>query len=71
MLVKQLPLIKYNPSKKMENIYRLYTNKVSTKGVKIPYLSKSLIFKLMKIIGRTKSVSCYIIYQYETSMLFL
>ena len=35
-----IPFIKFNPSKKMENIYRLYSNEISTKGIKIPYLNK-------------------------------
>jgi len=54
------PLIKYNPSSRQENIYRLYTDKIATDGRKIPYLKKASIFKLMKTIGRTKSVSVYI-----------
>ena len=54
------PLIKYNPSSRQENIYRLYTDKISTDGRKIPYLKKASIFKLMKVIGRTKSVSIYV-----------
>ena len=54
------PLIKYNPSTRQENIYRLYADKTSTDGRKIPYLKKASIFKLMKAIGRTKSVSIYI-----------
>ena len=54
------PLIKYNPSSRQENIYRLYTDKISTDGRKIPYLKKASIFKLMKVIGRTKCVSIYI-----------
>jgi len=54
------PLIKYNPSSRQENIYRLYTDKISTDGRKIPYLKKAVIFKLIKAIGRTKSVSVYI-----------
>jgi hypothetical protein len=54
------PLIKYNPSSKQENIYRLYTDKISTDGRKIPYLKKSSIFKLMKNIAKTKSVAIYI-----------
>ena len=57
---KEIPFIKYNPSKRMENIYRLYTNNISTTGKKIPFLNKSLIFKLIKQIGKTKSVSLYI-----------
>lgn len=54
------PLIKYNPSVKLEKVYRLYTNKISTDGRKIPFLARSNIFKLMKEIGKTKSVTVYI-----------
>jgi hypothetical protein len=54
------PLIKYNPSSRQENIYRIYTDKVATDGRKIPFLKKASIFKLMKNIGKTKSVSVYI-----------
>ena len=54
------PLIKYNPSTRQENVFRLYADKVATDGRKIPYLKKSTIFKLMKTIGKNKSVSVYI-----------
>ena len=57
------PLIKYNPSSRQENIYRLYTDKISQDGRKIPYLKKSTIFKLMKNIGKTKSVCVFIEYE--------
>ena len=54
------PLIKYNPSTRQENVYRLFTDKIATDGRKIPYLEKSEIFKQMKNIAKTKSVSVYI-----------
>ena len=54
------PLIKFNPSTKQENIFRLYTDKLSTDGRKIPFLSKNTIFKLIKTIGKNKSISVYI-----------
>ena len=54
------PLIKYNPSSRQENVYRLYADKISTDGRKIPYLKKAIIFKLMKTIGKGKSVTIYI-----------
>ena len=54
------PLIKYNPSSRQENVYRLYTDKIATDGRKIPYLKKAAIFRLMKNIGRGKSVSVYV-----------
>jgi hypothetical protein len=51
------PLIKFNPATRRENIYRLYVDKISKDGRKIPFLSKAIIFKLMQTIGRSKSVS--------------
>ena len=57
---QQNPLIKFNPSSRQENVYRLYTDKTAIDGRKIPYLKKGTIFKLIKSIGRTKSVAIYI-----------
>jgi hypothetical protein len=57
---KNIPLIKYNPSQKQEKIYRLFSNKTSTTGKKIPYLSKGIIFKLIKHIGKNKGISLFI-----------
>ena len=57
---QDIPLIKLNPAKKKENIYRLYTDKISKNGKKIPYLDKGAIFKWDKVIGRTQSVAVYI-----------
>jgi len=54
------PLIKFNPSSRQENLYRLFTDKVAKDGRKIPFLKKAVIFKLMKNIGKTKSVSVFI-----------
>jgi hypothetical protein len=60
MLRKKIPLIKYNPAKRLEKIYRLYTNKVATNGKKIPYLPLKTINKLIKSIGKKKGVAVYI-----------
>jgi len=57
---EQNPLIKYNPSTRQENVYRLYTDKISIDGRKIPFLKKAIIFKLIRNIGKNKSVSVYI-----------
>jgi hypothetical protein len=57
---KECPLIKHNPSSRQENIYRLYTDNISTDGRNIPYLNKATIFRLIKSIARNKSVSVYI-----------
>ena len=54
------PLIKYNPSSRQENIYRLYTDQIAADGKKIPFLKKAIIFNLIKNIGKTKSVTVFI-----------
>ena len=53
------PMIKYNPGKGQENIYRLYTERRSSSGKKIPLMKRTLIFQLMKTIGMRKSVTIY------------
>jgi len=63
------PLIKYNPSVKLENIYRLYADKISTDGRKIPFLDRATIFKLMRDIGKTKTVAVYINESITSSLL--
>jgi hypothetical protein len=57
---KSNPLIKYNPSPRQENIYRLYTDKIAMDGSKILYLKKPAIIQLMSNIAKTKSVAVYI-----------
>lgn len=56
---KNNPLIKFNPSFKQDNIYRLYADEVSSDGKKIPHLSIAKINDLKQKIGKTKSVSIY------------
>jgi hypothetical protein len=57
---QDVPLIKMNLSKRQENIYRLYADKIATNGKKIPYLDKGAIFKWDKLMGKNKSVAVYI-----------
>lgn len=64
------PLIKYNPGQRQENIYRLFADKIAKDGRKIPYLSRANILKLMKTIGKSKTVSVYIQYKWRDTMLF-
>jgi hypothetical protein len=56
---KDFPLIKFNPETRQENIYRLYTEQMTMDGRKIPFLNKAIIFKLIKNIGKSKSVAVY------------
>lgn len=53
------PLIKFNPESRQENIYRLFAPEITVDGRKIPFLSKAIIFKLMRSIGKNKSVAVY------------
>jgi hypothetical protein len=62
---KDFPLIKYNPETRQENIYRLFAPDMTIDGRKIPYLQKAVIFKLMRSIGRNKSVAIYTNIQYN------
>ena len=57
---EQIPFIKYNPSLKQEKWLRLYSNKMSIDGRKIPFLPKETIIRLLKTIGKTKSVCVFI-----------
>jgi len=56
---QEFPLIKFNPETRQENIYRLYADKMTSDGRKIPNLNKAIIFKLVKGIGKGRSVSVY------------
>ena len=60
---QECPLIKYNSASKQEKIYRLYADKDSIDGRKIPYLERAEIFKLQRTIGKTKAVSVFIKYK--------
>lgn len=60
---KTHPLIKYNPSIRQENIYRIYTDKISTDGRKIPSLKKTTLLRIIKEVGNTpKTVTIYVEY---------
>ena len=52
------PMIKYNPGKKQENIYRLYS-KINN-NTKIPFLSQKTIIKYSKIMGKTNTISIFV-----------
>jgi hypothetical protein len=62
---KNNPLIKFNPSFKQENIYRLYADEATSDGKKIPNLSIAKINDLKQKIGKNKSVSIYMVITYN------
>lgn len=64
---EKIPLVKYNPGTRKENIYRLYTaGNVATNGKQIPYLytqygnRKGKIIRLSRAIAKHKRVAFYI-----------
>ena len=56
---EDLPFIKYNPGSRQENIYRLYSDKLSKGGKKIPFLKRQQIVNLSKI-GGSREILLYI-----------
>jgi len=59
---KTVPLIKYNPATRQENVYRLYTKSLTKDGRKIPYLPRATVFRIMRTVGKSRSVTAYIEY---------
>ena len=55
-----VPFIKLNPGSRKEKLYRIFTNSISSDGRKIPYLSKAIILKLSRDIGKTKRLAFFI-----------
>ena len=54
-----IPFISFNPRVKKETILRLYSNKISKNGKKIPILKENEISKITKELKRTKAISFY------------
>ena len=55
------PFIKYNPGKKLENLYRLYClEEKEMTSKKVPLLSKTLILKYAKFLGKSHTISFYV-----------
>jgi len=74
-----IPLIKYNPGSRKENIYRLFCKTKTSNGSKIPILSKGTILKLVRSIGNIKSIAFYVYHKqkefivevYETGLIVI
>lgn len=57
---KECPFVKFNPGNRRENLYRLFFERTSRNGKKIPYLSKTQLSKLAKETGKSQQISVYI-----------
>ena len=56
---KNMPFIKYNQGFRRESLYRLYSEKTSVSGHKIPFLPKAEILKLSKEFRKTGEITIY------------
>lgn len=57
---EKVPYIKYNPGAKQEKMVRLYCDKSTSDGKKIPFLSKSKIMNLAKnVVPKNKALTIY------------
>jgi len=55
-----MPIIKYNPGKRHEKLYRLYSTQISASGKKIPVLSEIQINQLRQRMGKGNQLSIYV-----------
>lgn len=66
---KDIPFIKFNPGKKKENIFRIYSNSRSKNGKKIPFLNRVKLINLSKIIGKNnKQISFFLNLNYDSKV---
>ena len=62
-----MPMVKYNPGKKQENLYRLFTgDQIATNGRKVPILSRNKLLQLMKLHNNHNTVTCYCVQEEYT-----
>ena len=54
-----VPFVKYNPAPRQENLYRMYCNKMSKGGKKIPFLKKQQITNLSKY-GSSREIFLFV-----------
>ena len=59
---KTTPLVKQNFSSRRDNVYRMYADRMTVDGSKVPYLNISSINNITKTLSKVASVSVYIEY---------
>jgi len=57
---REMPLIKYNPGPRRENMFRIYSEAISKTGKKIPFLSESVLMRLVREMGKKRQISVYL-----------
>ena len=59
-VTEEIPFIKYNPGMRRENMYRLYSEDISTDGKKIPFLEESVVMRLSRELGKSKQITLFV-----------
>ena len=62
---RQIPFIKYSPGFQKENIYRLYSEKMSRSSKKIPFLNKNQIMSLSRETFKKKQITMYVEHEHR------
>jgi hypothetical protein len=62
---KSTPMIKYNPSNRLNNQYRIYSHSISSNGDKIPYLNMKEYKRADEFMARSKGVGIFIFEKYD------
>jgi hypothetical protein len=55
-----VPMMKYNPGRRMQNLYRLYAVEKARDGRKIPALTKATILRLKRTMSAEASIGLYV-----------
>ena len=66
---KDIPLIKLNPGKKQENIYRIFSPKLSENGNKVPLLKKKRITKIINTCKKENTLYYIIDHTYKDKII--
>jgi len=54
------PFIKYNPGLRRENMFRLHYEHISSDGKKIPVLSRYVVLRLARDMGKSQQIAIYV-----------
>jgi hypothetical protein len=65
---RQIPFIKYSPGFQKENIYRLYSEKMSRSSKKIPFLNKNQIMSLSRESFKKKQITMYVEHEHRDEL---
>ena len=65
----ETPFIIFNPGSRKENMIRLYADKISKNGKKIPYLSQNMITKLLRELGKIKKISIFVQHKHNPNVI--